>query len=255
MVRGCPRGRARTDADPFHRDARASESLGHPSHHVVRPAGCIEHGTPVGQVVDLTLVREDPDEPQAWELVRHRPGEGERVLRRDAAPVVAVVDLHQGVEGDAIRSRGLAQRPRPFERLHERRDPDPMSEVDQPAHLALPDDRVRDRDVTQTGGRHHLGLAELLTGDPHRSGLHLQQRELGGLVALDVGPEREVAISTEPRHRLDVRCHPVEVDDEAGRVDVVDECPRVHHGAPRSLGGHGDTLTPQPEVRAARFSS
>jgi hypothetical protein len=130
-----------------------------------------------------------------------------------------------------------------------------MSQVGQPAELSSPDDRVGDRDVGQPRVGHHLGLAELLTGDPHRARLHLPDRELGDLVALDVRPKRDLAISTEPRHRLDVRSHPVEIDDEGRGIDVVQGRPGLHDRRPRSPSRHGDTLTCQPEVRAARFSS
>jgi len=161
------------------------------------------------------------------------------VLRTNTAPVVAIVDLHQGVERDAIRRGGLAQRPGAFDRADKRRDSETMGEVGQPTELPSPDDRVGDRDVRQPRVGHHLGLAELLTGDPHRTRLHLQDRELGDLVALDVGPKRDLAISTEPRHRLDVRSHPVEIDDQGRGIDVVQIRPRLHDRRPRSPSGHG----------------
>jgi hypothetical protein len=44
-------------------------------------------------------------------------------------------------------------------------------------HLLLADQIVADQDVVDTGFRHHLGLADLLTGDALGAGrdLHLRQ--------------------------------------------------------------------------------
>src|SRR5438105_66033 len=83
-----------------------------------------------------------------------------------------------------------------------------------------PADEVEgDQQVGEPRVRHHLGLAELLAGQPGRAGVELPARDLDGLVGLDVRPVDEsdpVGLRLPAR---DVRLEPVEIDDRDRRIE------------------------------------
>ena len=77
---------------------------------------------------------------------------------------------------------------------------------------------------------HHLGLAHLLTADPHRAERHLFSREPGALVRLGVGAEADPRSLQALRHQGEVLLHDVEVDQQGGRFDFT-------HRRSNALGG------------------
>ena len=97
-----------------------------------------------------------------------------------------------------------------------------LREGGEPLGLRLADEREREQDVLDARVGHHLGLAELLAGDPDRSGLELQPRELGQLVGLDVRPQRDPVLVAVGLHPGDVPLDRIEVGDQHRRLEVGD---------------------------------
>jgi hypothetical protein len=87
--------------------------------------------------------------------------------------------------------------------------------------LRLADEGVRDQDVVEPRRRHHFGLAELLTGDPHRPGSQLPVGDKGQLVGLYVRPEAESSRIREGLLPRDVAVDRNEIDADHGGVDVL----------------------------------
>ena len=73
---------------------------------------------------------------------------------------------------------------------------------------------------SKPGLRHHLGLAELLAGDPDAPASTCSAGELGQLVRLDVRPDGEAVLVAVGLHPGDVALDRVEVDDGARRAVV-----------------------------------
>ena len=90
----------------------------------------------------------------------------------------------------------------------------------EPLGLRLADERKREQDVLDARVGHHLGLAELLAGDPDRSGLELEPGELGQLVGLDMRSQRHPVLVAVGLHPRDVPLDRIEVGDEHGRLEV-----------------------------------
>ena len=90
----------------------------------------------------------------------------------------------------------------------------------EPLGLRLADEREREQDVLEARVGHDLGLAELLAGDPDRSGLELEPGELGQLVGLDVRPQRDPVLVAVRLHPGDVPLDRVEVGGQHRRLEV-----------------------------------
>ena len=114
-----------------------------------------------------------------------------------------------------------------------------------PLGLGGADEREREQDVADPGGLHHLGLAELLAGDPDRAGAELHVRDRGQLVRLDVRPEGETVLVAVALHPRDVALDGVQVDGRNRRVERRD----VHVSrlsAPASIRPHGAPASHNP---------
>ena len=94
------------------------------------------------------------------------------------------------------------------------------------------DNLVRHEDRAEARIGEDFGLSQLGDGDADRSGCELTTRDLGGLWRLEVGPELRGSAREEGGHRRDVPLHDVEVEEEAGRVEVAD----FHAGESTPLG-------------------
>jgi hypothetical protein len=136
----------------------------------------------------------------------------------------------------------------------------------QARELGLPNDRVRDQDVVDSGLDHHLGLPELRDGDPGRASVQLHPRDVGALVGLRVGPKAHAGLVGDPLQVGDVSLEHLEVDHQRGGVEVGRDGPHRSDGAPAARGRtavgrlHGPTssatvralLTPRSTTAARR---
>ena len=96
-----------------------------------------------------------------------------------------------------------------------------MGERHEAVELRLADEVVGQQNVGNAGVRHHLGLAELLAIHALCPEPDLNMGEFGNLVGLDVRAQAqpvpvEIGLATP-----EVVLHHVEVDDRAGRVEVL----------------------------------
>ena len=84
------------------------------------------------------------------------------------------------------------------------------------------DDLVGDEHVADARGDERLRLADFLAADAGGPALDLQLGDRGALVRLRVRAQRDARAVRRVRHQVEVALEGVEVDDERGRVDVVD---------------------------------
>ena len=96
----------------------------------------------------------------------------------------------------------------------------PLRQRGEPLGLRGADEREREQDVVEARIGHHLGFAELLAGDPDRSRLQLQARELGQLVRLDVRPQRDPVLVAVGLHPEDVPLDRIEIAGQHGRLEL-----------------------------------
>ena len=143
-----------------------------------------------------------------------------RALHTGAAVAGVAVDEHVdlGARG-CERARETVDHRR---RVGDDRDADVTGESREPLGLAATEERVGQHHVLQARLRHHLGLAELLAGDPRRPGLHLCVGELRQLVGLHMGTQGEIVLVAVRLQRRDVALDAVEVDDQRRRLELVD---------------------------------
>ena len=92
----------------------------------------------------------------------------------------------------------------------------------EPAQLACAHDLVAHQHVAHASAHERLGLADLLAALADGTRGDLQQRDVGALVRLGVGPQPDARRARERGHVPQVVLERVEVDDQCGRVDVVD---------------------------------
>ena len=98
-----------------------------------------------------------------------------------------------------------------------------VRERGQPASLRVADDLVADQDVAHAAAHQRLGLADLLAALADRAGARsAAARSSGHLCVLACGRRRDAGAARERRHLVEVVLESVEVDDQRGRVDVVD---------------------------------
>ncbi len=109
---------------------------------------------------------------------------------------------------------------RDLRRVADDRHLHPLRQRRQPLRLRGTDEREREQDVVEARIGHHLGFAELLAGDPDRSRLHLQARELGQLVRLDVRPQRDSVLVAVGLHPEDVPFDRIEIAGQHRRLEL-----------------------------------
>ena len=88
--------------------------------------------------------------------------------------------------------------------------------------LRRSDDLVGDEHIADAGCDERLRFADFLAADTDGAALDLQVRDVGALVRLRVWTERDARAARRVGHQVEVALEGVEVDDERGRVDVVD---------------------------------
>ena len=107
---------------------------------------------------------------------------------------------------------------------------DTVVQRSQPVELLPADDVVGEKDVGQAGIGHHLGLADLLAGNAVGARLDLPFGKEGQLVGLDMGPEPRAGRVGGLLGAGDVALDAVEVDQNGGRVDLIDGSGGGGHG-------------------------
>ena len=193
----------------------------------------------VGDAQQVPLVAHDPGEADPFELVDRlgkfegiAPGTGADTVepdvhlddhaggdphppadRRQWFDLGVMVDGHDGV--------GLSA---------ERGDPFPLS---------FSHHHVGDENVADSSRSHHLGFADLGTGDPNRAGGDFHLGNGGAFVALFVRPPLHTVLLAQLSHLPDVVFHPVEVDAQHGGVQVVlvETDQRLRHGGHQAEKG------------------
>ena len=88
--------------------------------------------------------------------------------------------------------------------------------------------------MSRTPACHHFRLADLGAGDADRPGFQLAQGDLGAFVGLGVRPQGGGFVGEKAGHPGDVPLQCVEVEQQDGRVQVLDGCSWlgfVRHGA------------------------
>src|SRR5439155_6599333 len=100
-------------------------------------------------------------------------------------------------------------------------------------------DLGRDEQAADAGGGHHLGLAELRTGDAERPRRDLAPRDLRTLVGLRVRANRLADPADVSGHALEIALEAIEVEEQRGSRDLVPGHGRISY---RALGGVTDLL-------------
>ncbi len=106
-------------------------------------------------------------------------------------------------------------------RIRHHLDVGAMSERHEAVELNLAYEVVSKQNVGNSGVRHHLDLAEFLAIHALRAEPDLEMGELGDLVSLDVRTQAEAVPVEVGLAAPEVVLHHVEVNDRAGRVEVL----------------------------------
>ena len=120
----------------------------------------------------------------------------------------------------------------------------------QPVDLQRIDDLVGDQHVADAACDDRLGFGDLLTAHADSAAeVHLDARDVGGLVGLGVCAMTHAHFPGEIAHPLHVALEGVEIDDQRRRLDVLQPHPdRRRDGQPDDLGSipghcvHGHVL-------------
>ena len=143
--------------------------------------------------------------------------------RGHAAAAGAAVDLDEDVERGAV----LLRRRREVGDVRHVVDADDdaaavLRQAGEAVDLGRVADLVRDQDVLDAGAGEDLGLGDLLAADADGAALlHLQLQHVDRLVHLAVGAVAHVVGAGVVAHLLDVALERVEVEDQAGGLDVL----------------------------------
>ena len=152
-----------------------------------------------------------------------QPRHGERLLRRctpQRSPPVSH-SIRTGSRSPAARI--AASRPRATTSLSSvtvRRTR--RASATRRVELGRAEQVVGQQDVVDAVVRHDLGLAQLLAGDADRAQRHLAVREFGDLVRLDVRAQPQAVLVGIGLGPAEVGLDAVEVDQDGGRVEIVD---------------------------------
>ncbi len=190
----------------------------------------------VAHVLGLALVGLQPREGQARRR-RDLPGDRHGGLARgDAAAAGADIDLHEAFEGDAVLHGRRREVVDIAEVVDADQHPRPRGERRQAIDLLRRDHLVGDQHVADAGTHQRLGLADLLAADAAGAApLDLHHRDVGRLVGLGVRPVAQAVRLHEAAELLDVALERVEIDHQAGGVDLLDR----HADAGGNVVAHG----------------
>jgi hypothetical protein len=155
--------------------------------------------------------------------VRDQPRQvARRLARRHAAAFHPHLDLHQRPERDAEVARHRAGGGDRLRRVEAERHRGVARERREAAQLVRADDLVADEHVPHAAVHQRLGLADLLAALPDRAERDLLQRDRRALVRLGVRAQAHAGPRREIRQLPQVVLERFELDDQRGRVDLVD---------------------------------
>ena len=166
--------------------------------------------------------RDTPESREPQSVDRAHPAcEIERLVPRgDTAAPGPDVDLHEHVDAQVRRRRGLADLRRVAGVVDTHPDLGLAGKRHQMLDLAPAHDLVAHQHVGHAGLHQRLRLAHLLAAHPHRAEVHLQARDHRALVGLGVRANPHSGGGDVFRHRREIALEGVEIDEQSRRIDV-----------------------------------